>query len=213
MTSSLQSVLSTVRRGPRRADYDPERVKSLIDETLISHIGQIVEGRPVVTPTCHWRDGDYLYWHGHAHARNSRGAAGSPVCINLCSLDGLVLARSAFHHSVNYRSVTLFGVPELVTDHQEKLRQLQIFIERLQQGRWQQLRPVRDEEVRATSVVRMAITEGSAKCRQGPPLDDGGDLDWPVWAGVMQLEKQWRAVSDGVVVHDEPELALDARTL
>lgn len=212
MSQSLQSPESTVRHGAKRADYDRERVLELIDELLICHIGQQAEGRVVVTPTCHWRDGDYLYWHAHAKARSCAGTAGSPVCVNLCSLDGLVLARSAFHHSVNYRSVTLFGVPEAVENEVEKAHQLQLLVERLSRGRWQQLRPMRAAELKATAVVRLRIDNASAKVRQGPPLDDASDLDWPVWAGEMALVKQWQPRADSMG-QSEPVMALAAERL
>lgn len=206
MSNSLQSTASTVRHGAKRADYQRETVYALLDELLVCQIGQHVDGRVVVTPTCHWRDGDYLYWHAHAHARSCAGAAGSQVCINLCSLDGLVMARSAFNHSVNYRSVTLFGVPEAVTDPTEKLAQLKRFVDRFSSGRWETLRPIRDEEIRATSVVRMLISDASVKVRQGPPADDKADLEWPVWAGEMRLQRQWQALADSDNGSTEPEL-------
>ncbi|MBT1062355.1 pyridoxamine 5'-phosphate oxidase family protein [Bowmanella sp. Y26] len=180
-----------VKRGRKRADYDPLLVKQIIDQSLLCHVAQIHEGYPVVTPTCHWRDGDMLYWHGHARARNVYASQGQSVCVNISQLDGLVLARSAFHHSVNYRSVTLFGVPQLIEDEVEKRRQLELFVERLSPGRWQQLRPINEQEMMLTAVVAIPINEASVKVRSAPPSDDDEDYGWPVWAGVMPIQRQW----------------------
>ncbi|WP_221798953.1 pyridoxamine 5'-phosphate oxidase family protein [Oceanobacter mangrovi] len=194
---SLQSPLSTVKRGAKRAAYDQQTVHQIIDESLICHIAQQQNGKLFVTPTCHWRDGEYLYWHGHSRARNVHDSAaddqreGQQVCINLCLLDGLVLARSAFHHSVNYRSVTLFGVPEWIEDADEKARQLKNMVDKISPQRWQQLRPMTDTELKATGVVRVRIDQASAKVRNGDPIDDEADLDWPVLAGVLPLQRQW----------------------
>ncbi len=185
--------LSQVKRGPNRATYDKQTALNIIDSSLMCHVGQTREGQVFVTPTCHWRDGDYLYWHGHSKARNVKGPIDAPekVCINISQLDGLVMARSAFHHSVNYRSVTLFGVPEWIEDHEEKRRQFEIFLEKVSPGRWTQLRPVNDTEIKATGLVRIKIEEASVKFRAEPPIDDPEDKNWPVWAGVIPLEKSW----------------------
>lgn len=195
MSASLQTPTSTVKRGPNRASYDVELVHKILDDTLMCHIGQQMNGQVFVTPTCHWREGDYLYWHAHSKARNTHGAVkeGQKVCINVCELDGLVLARSAFHHSVNYRSVTLFGVPEPVEDFDEKMRHFKLFLDKVSPNRWDKLRPVKDVEVKATGLVRIKIEEASVKMRAEGALDDEEDFDWPVWAGVLPLEKQWQA--------------------
>lgn len=187
--SPLHTSKSHVKRGPNRATYDRQSIHQIIDDSLLCHVAQSIDGQAFVTPTCHWREGDYLYWHGHSKARNV--ASKEPVCINICQLDGLVLARSAFHHSINYRSVTLFGTPEMVTDAAEKARHLKLFVDKVSPNRWDALRPVTDNEVKATGIVRIAITEASCKVRAEPPSDDKNDYTWPVWAGVLPLEKQW----------------------
>ncbi len=182
---------SKVKRGRLRASYDRELINSIIDEALVAYVGLIMDGRPFVLPTSHWRDGDRIYWHGASSGRMTAGVTGQPVCLTLALLDGLVFARSAFHHSVNYRSVMLFGQPELITDPHEKSRQLEIFIDRIAPGRWPQLRPMQSKELKATGIMSMPIDEGSAKVRAAPPGDDEPDYDWPVWAGVLPLERRW----------------------
>lgn len=194
MSQSLEETpLSKVKRGPNRASYDKDLALNIIDAALMCHVGQTKDGQVFVTPTSHWREGDYFYWHAHSKARNVKGPIDAPekVCINVSLLDGLVLARSAMHHSVNYRSVTLFGVPELIEDKEEKVRQFKLFLDKVSPGRWETLRPVNDQEIKATGVVRIKIDEASVKMRAEPPVDDPADNDWPVWAGVMPLERRW----------------------
>lgn len=193
MSQSLETPLSHVKRGPNRAMYDKDTVLSIIDEALLCHVAQTKNGQTFVTPTCHWREGDYFYWHGQSKARNVKGPVDDQekVCINVCLLDGLVLARSAMHHSVNYRSVTLFGVPEMITDTEEKMRHFELFLERVSPGRWGKLRPVKEQEIKATGIVRIKIEEASVKLRAEPPVEDPDDLDWPVWSGVIPLERKW----------------------
>ncbi|NNJ83440.1 MAG: pyridoxamine 5'-phosphate oxidase family protein [Gammaproteobacteria bacterium] len=182
---------SRVRRGRLRASYDRKLVYSIIDEALVAYLGIVVDGRPFVLPTSHWRDGDRIYWHGASNGRMTVGVDGQDVCLTLTLLDGLVLARSAFNHSVNYRSVMLFGKPERVTDPGEKARQLERFIEHIAPDRWDRLRPMNEKELKATGVMFMPIDEGSAKVRAAPPVDDEQDYDWPVWAGVLPLQSRW----------------------
>lgn len=205
MSDSLETPLSKVKRGPNRAQYDKETVLDIIDAALMCHVGQTKEGQVFVTPTCHWRDGDYFYWHAHSKARNVKGPIDTPekVCINVCLLDGLVLARSAMHHSVNYRSVTLFGVPELIDDKEEKVRQFKIFLDKVSPGRWEQLRPVNDNEIKATGLVRIKIEEASVKFRGEPPVDDPEDYNWPVWAGVIPLERSWGSPQTDPIQQEE----------
>ena len=185
----LHTQTSHVKRGPGRASYDRDHLNRIIDESLLCTVAQSVDDQPFATPTCHWREGDYLYWHGHAKARNL--APGQPVCINIMQMDGLVLARSAFHHSVNYRSATLFGTAEAVTDPDEKARQLHIFLDKISPDRWDALRPMTDNELKATGLSRILISEASCKMRAEGVNDEAADEDWPVWAGVMPLEKRW----------------------
>ncbi|WP_425642215.1 pyridoxamine 5'-phosphate oxidase family protein [Marinomonas gallaica] len=195
MSDTLKTTISTVKRGLKRAQYDVTTAHQIIDATLLCHIGQQMNGQVFVTPTCHWREGDYLYWHAHSKARNTHGAVkeAQKVCINICELDGLVLARSAFHHSVNYRSVTLFGVPESIEDYAEKVRHFELFVNKVSPNRWSKLRPVTEQEVLATGLVRIKIDEASVKLRAEGVIDDAEDMDWPVWAGVVPLTKHWQA--------------------
>lgn len=187
--SPLHTDKSHVKRGPNRADYDRDRLDKILDASLFCTVAQSIEGQPFATPTCHWRDGDYLYWHGHAKARNL--ATGQPVCINVTLFDGLVLARSAFHHSVNYRSVTLFGEAEAVTDPDEKARQLEYFVNKVAPQRWPHLRPMTEPELKGTGVSRILISEASCKVRAEGVNDDAEDMNWPVWAGVVPLKQHW----------------------
>ncbi|RBO86193.1 pyridoxamine 5'-phosphate oxidase family protein [Marinomonas aquiplantarum] len=193
MSQSLETPLSKVKRGPNRASYDKKQACAIIDAALMCHVGQTKDGQVFVTPTCHWREGDYFYWHAHSKARNVKGPIDDPekVCINVSLLDGLVMARSAMHHSVNYRSVTLFGVPERVEEQDEKVRQFKLFLDKVSPGRWETLRPVNETEIKATGVVRIKIEEASVKFRAEPPIDAPEDYNWPVWAGVIPLERHW----------------------
>lgn len=188
---SLQTAKSKVKRGAKRATYDKQKVLDILDTSLICNVAQSIEGQPFVVPTCHWRDGDFFYWHGLSTARNVKHGVAQPVCINVTLLDALVMARSAMHHSVNYRSVTLFGTPEAITDEQEKERLLNVFLDKVSPGRWDSLRPISQQELKATGLVRIPINEASAKIRAEPPVDDEEDYDWPVWAGLIPMQKQW----------------------
>jgi uncharacterized protein len=177
-----------VRRVPRRGVYEREAIEAILDEALVSHLGVIDEaGFPVVTPTLHARVGEHVYVHGSAASRTLREAGRAEACLTTTILDGLVLARSAFHHSVNYRSVVLFGQAEQIESGEDKARALRAFTEKLAPGRWDDVRPPTEQELRGTSVLRIALDEASAKVRSGPPVDDEPDYDLPVWAGVVGL--------------------------
>ena len=188
MNDDVKSAFSTVKRARERGAYDRNTLYAILDATPVCHVGYTVEGRPVVTPTCHWRDGDYLYWHGSRISRALQSAIDHEVCITVTLFDGLVLARSAFHHSANYRSAMVFGRAELVDGDAAKTRALETFVETLFPERWGQLRPMSRKELNATSVLRLPIQEASAKVRTGPPKDDAEDLAQPVWAGVIPLQ-------------------------
>ena len=180
--------LSTAKRLAKRAHYDRATVNAILDAGLIAHIGHVVDGKPVVIPTAYWREGDHVYWHGSSKARMLRTLEeGAPACLEVTLVDGLVVARSAFHKSLNYRSVMLFGTPFKVTDPEEKLAKLEAFVERLYPGRWSELRPVNRQELKATTVLGMAIDEGAAKVRTGLPVDDEEDYALPIWAGVIPI--------------------------
>jgi nitroimidazol reductase NimA-like FMN-containing flavoprotein (pyridoxamine 5'-phosphate oxidase superfamily) len=177
-----------VTRVPERAVYDLRRIERMLDEGYVCHLAFVHAGYPVVTPTLFARVDHHLYVHGSAASRSLRAlGSGIECCLNVTHLDGLVLARSAFHHSANYRSVTVFARGELVTEPEEKLRALRAFTEKLVPGRWDEVRPPSAKELRATSVLLLPLREASAKVRSGPPQDDEADLKLPVWAGVLPL--------------------------
>jgi nitroimidazol reductase NimA-like FMN-containing flavoprotein (pyridoxamine 5'-phosphate oxidase superfamily) len=178
-----------VRRLPKRAVYDREAIYRILDEGLVCHVGFVVDGQPVVIPTGYGRDGDTLYVHGSAASRMLRDLAqGVEVSIAVTLLDGLVLARSAFHHSMNYRSVVIFGTAAVVEDQTTKREALRAFTEHIAPGRWREVRPPTESELKATTVLAIPLKEMSAKVRTGPPLDDEEDYSLPVWAGVLPLE-------------------------
>ena len=175
-------------RNAKRADYDRTVVNEIIDATPLCHVSYIIDGRPYITPTLQWREGDIIYWHGSSASRFLRQIVGKDVCLAITHFDGLVLARSAFHHSINYRSVMLFGEAVKIEDaRKEEL--LQSFVENLIPGRWEQLRPMTNQEAKATTVFSMPIDEGSAKVRTGPPVDDDEDYSLPIWAGVLPISQ------------------------
>ncbi len=175
-------------RNPARADYDRDAVNKIIDATPLCHVSYIIDGRPYVTPTLQWREGDTIYWHGSSASRFLRQIVGKEVCMAITHFDGFVLARSAFHHSINYRSVMLFGQATKIEDS-EKNALLQSFVENLIPGRWENLRSMTDQEAKATTIFSMPIDEGSAKVRTGPPGDDEEDYSLPIWAGVLPVSQ------------------------
>jgi uncharacterized protein len=180
-----------LRRYPARGDYDEATIYAILDEALVCHLGFAVDDQPYVIPTLCARVDDQLYVHGSAASRALRGlSAGVAVCVTVTLIDGLVLARSAFHHSVNYRSVVVLGRAELIDGAAEKEAALRRFVERIVPGRWEDVRGPTDRELRATSVLRLPLNEASAKVRSGGPVDDAEDLGLNVWAGVIPLELQ-----------------------
>jgi nitroimidazol reductase NimA-like FMN-containing flavoprotein (pyridoxamine 5'-phosphate oxidase superfamily) len=179
-----------LRRKRERGSYDREAIDAILDEGLVAHLGVVAaDGQPIVTPTLHARRGDIVYFHGSAASRTLRLlAAGAPACLTVTLIDGLVLARAAMHHSANYRSVILLGRAQLVEDSDEKLAASEAIVEQLVPGRWADVRPPNENELKATAIVAMPIDEASAKVRTGPPLDDAEDLTLRTWAGVVPLE-------------------------
>lgn len=176
------------RRLANRVSHDLETIHAILDEALVCHIGATVRGRPWVQPTLHWRVGEELFVHGHAgNALYAALAEGADACATVTLIDGLVLARSAFHHSVNFRSVAVFGTARNVTDPAEKNRVLEAMMEKIAPGRWGEVRAPSATELKATAVLALPITEASAKVRSGPPKDDAEDMALPVWAGVVPL--------------------------
>ena len=178
---------SQVKRLAERGSYDREVVHAILDEALIAHVGVSTAEGPRVIPMMFARVGETLYLHGSVANRTLRAAAGVPVCVTVTLLDGLVLARSAFHHSMNYRSVVVYGTASAVTDGDEKRAALDAMVERVAVGRSQVARPPTEAELRSTSVLSIPLLEVSAKVRTGGPKDDEADMTWPVWAGVIPL--------------------------
>jgi len=179
---------SKVKRLHERGRYDRDTVYAILDAAMMAHIAYVIDGQPYVTPTAFWRDGDVLYWHGSSASRMLRTqSAGIPVCVTVTHLDGLVLARSGFHHSINYRSVMAFGKARKVEDIDEKRRELNRFIDRIYPGRNDTMRGIEDQELKATTLLAMEIEEASAKVRVGPPKDDEPDYALDVWAGVIPI--------------------------
>lgn len=176
-----------IRRVDHRAAYDRQTIDQIVDAALIAHVGAVRAGKPVVIPMLAVRDGDWLLLHGaHAAGTFARGR-GQEICVEMTLLDGLVLARSSFHHSLNYRSVVILGEAEAITDETERRRALDTFVERLAPGRNEQLRPMTTKELKQTAVMRLSLERASAKVRTGPPVDDEEDYGWPVWAGVVPV--------------------------
>jgi nitroimidazol reductase NimA-like FMN-containing flavoprotein (pyridoxamine 5'-phosphate oxidase superfamily) len=187
--SELQTERTTVHRLAKRASYDRETVHAILDEALICHVGFSVDGSPVVIPTIHWREGETLYIHGSVASRMLRTLKdGVDVCATITLVDGLVLARSAFHHSMNYRSVVILGKAREVTDREEKVKALECLVEHVVPGRSKVVRAPNESELRVTTVLALPIEEASAKVRTGGPVDDEDDYALPVWAGVIPLK-------------------------
>jgi nitroimidazol reductase NimA-like FMN-containing flavoprotein (pyridoxamine 5'-phosphate oxidase superfamily) len=204
---------SQVRRLPKRASYDKAQIHSILDEGFVCHMGFAVAGQPFVIPTGYARAGEEIYVHGSAASRMLDTLAdGVDVCLTVTLADGFVLARSAFHHSLNYRSVVVLGRARLVTDPAEKIEALRRFTNHIVPGRWEEVRPPNERELKATTVLALAIEEASAKVRTGPPIDDEDDYGWPVWAGIVPLRASvGEPVADGRVPADIP--SFDTRRL
>ena len=186
--SAAPSPRATVKRRAERGRYDRETVDAILDEAYICHVGFVHEGGPVVLPTMHARVGDTLFIHGSVASRMLRTlAGGAEACVTVTLLDGLVLARSAFHHSMNYRSVVVFGTATVVDDRAEKVAAMRALVERVRPGRWHEARQPNDVELRQTLIMAIPLDESSAKVRTGPPIDDEEDYRLPVWAGVVPL--------------------------
>jgi nitroimidazol reductase NimA-like FMN-containing flavoprotein (pyridoxamine 5'-phosphate oxidase superfamily) len=185
---------SQLRRLPDRGSHEAEIVHSILDAAFLAHVGFQVNGQPFVIPTLYGRDQDKLFLHGSAASRMLNELdTGVPACVNVTLVDGLVLARSAFHHSMNYRSVVAFGTARKMQDPAEKTRALRVISEHLLAGRWNDVRGPTEKELKATAVLEFAIEEASAKVRQGPPLDDEEDYSLAVWAGVLPLNLETKA--------------------
>jgi nitroimidazol reductase NimA-like FMN-containing flavoprotein (pyridoxamine 5'-phosphate oxidase superfamily) len=187
MTALEMTERTKVRRLAKRGHYDRETIHAILDEALVCHVGFVVDGAPVVIPTIHWREGDTLYVHGSAASRMLRSLKGSvEACVTVTLVDGLVLARSAFHHSMNYRSVVVFGRAREVTGD-EKIVALEGLVEHVMKGRSRDIRQPNEIELKQTLVLALPLEEASAKIRTGGPVDDEEDYALPIWAGVVPL--------------------------
>lgn len=205
--NEMQSERTRVRRLPNRGNYERETINAILDEAFICHVGFVVDGQPYVIPTAYGRIGDDLFIHGSAASRMLREMSKSvDVCVTVTIVDGLVLARSAFHHSINYRSVVILGKATLVTEAEEKNTALEAITEHIVHGRWPDVRWPNEVELKATSVIKLPINEASAKVRTGPPVDDEEDYAMDVWAGVVPLSLAYGPpiaddrLADGVAV-------------
>ena len=177
-----------VRRLPKRARYDWESIRAILDSAFLCHVGYVIDRQPFVTPTCYWRFDRQVLLHGSFASRMLNTAAkGIDVCVTVSIVDGLVLARSGFHHSINYRAAMLFGRAHALADEAEKRIAMEAFVERFYPGRWSTLRPVTRKELKATTVLTLEIDEASAKVRTGQPIDDDEDYALPIWAGVIPV--------------------------
>jgi hypothetical protein len=206
MESFAPTEQTTLKRLPQRGSYDRELVYQILDEGFVCHVGFAVDGQPFVIPTAYGRVGDKLYIHGSAASRTLRGlSSGIPVCVTVTLVDGLVLARSAFHHSINYRSVVILGAATMVGAAEEKMTALRAFTEHVIPGRWDDVREPNEQELKGTSVLALPLVEVSAKVRTGPPKDDEEDMTALVWAGELPL----RIMAGSPV--DDPQLSAGIR--
>ncbi|HWX15627.1 MAG TPA: pyridoxamine 5'-phosphate oxidase family protein [Chthoniobacterales bacterium] len=187
-TTFVPTERTTLKRLPGRATYERDTIYQILDEGFVCHVGFIANGQPIVIPTAYGRAEDILYIHGSVASRMLRALAdGIQVCVTVTLVDGLVLARSAFHHSMNYRSVVVFGTAYAVKDAIEKTRALRTFSEHVIPGRWAEVREPSEDELKKTLVLRIPLTEASAKVHSGPPIDEEADYTLPVWAGELPL--------------------------
>lgn len=184
------SARTRVKRHHERGKYDAETVHAILDAMPVCSVGYIFDGVPFVTTTLQWREGDHIYWHGSSASRMLEACEDAQVCVNVSIIDGFVMARSAFNHSCNYRSVMAFGTARKVNDPAEKEARLRTFTEQLYPGRWGILRPATSQEIKATTVLSLPLDESVAKIRSGPPGDDEEDYALPIWAGVLPVRMQ-----------------------
>jgi hypothetical protein len=189
--------LNQIKRVPKRGHYDKATVYGILDAASVGHVGFSVDDQPFVIPTIYGRDGDTLYLHGATTSRMLvQLQKGLPVCLTVTHIDGLILARSAFHHSMNYRSAVVFGTARLVSE-EDKLHALEVISEQILKGRWSEIRRPNEKELKATSVVALEIEQASAKVRTGPPVDDAEDYDLPIWAGILPIQQVYgQPISD-----------------
>jgi nitroimidazol reductase NimA-like FMN-containing flavoprotein (pyridoxamine 5'-phosphate oxidase superfamily) len=189
MTDKLEQTPRTrIKRHPERGHYDRDVINAILDEALVSHVGIVIEGEPYVLPMLHARSADTLYLHGSTQSRTMQAlSGGTDVCVTTTLLDGLVLARSVYHHSMNYRAAVIVGRARGLTDPTEKLDAMRALVEHVMPGRWNDARQPNEGELKVTMIAAIGIDEASAKVRTGPPADAKADLTLPVWAGVIPL--------------------------
>jgi len=179
-----------VKRLPKRAHYDRDTVYAILDAGFVCHLGYVIDRQPYVTPTAYWREGDAVYWHGSSKSRMLLALEKNPqVCLTVSHFDALVVARSGFHMSVNYRAAMIFGKPYKVADPEEKIAKMEKFVERVYPGHWKNLRPVNKQELKAMSVFGLHLDEAVAKVRTGGPIDEPEDYALPIWAGVVPVRQ------------------------
>jgi nitroimidazol reductase NimA-like FMN-containing flavoprotein (pyridoxamine 5'-phosphate oxidase superfamily) len=196
-----------LRRMHEKGAHDAATIHAILDAQPLAHVGHLVDGTPVVTPTLHWRMGDHVYWHGSSASRMIRACTGAQVCLTVTLLDGLVMARSGLEHSVNFRSVMVFGEAEAVTDPAAKAAALETMFDQMFPSRWSQLRPMTAQELKATAVLRLPITQASAKIGTGMPADPPEDVAWPVWAGLIPISQTLgEPQSNGVELGPVPQV-------
>lgn len=190
MKELTRTARTRIRRLPKRAHYDRETLYAILDAGFVCHIGYVIDRQPYVTPTAFWREGDAVYWHGSSKSRMLLALEKAPrICLTVMHFDALVVARSGFHMSVNYRSAMLFGKPYKVAAPEAKLAKMQKFVERVYPGHWQNLRPVNKQELKAVSMFGLHIDEAVAKVRSGGPIDEPEDYALPIWAGVVPVKQ------------------------
>jgi nitroimidazol reductase NimA-like FMN-containing flavoprotein (pyridoxamine 5'-phosphate oxidase superfamily) len=208
MNTYAPTARTKVRRLAKRAAYDKSTVHAILDEGLICHVGFSVEGQPYVIPTLYARDGERLYLHGSAVSRMLKTLSdGVEMCVTVTLVDAYVLARSAFHHSMNYRSVVVLGRAQLLTDHAERMHALHMLTNHIVPNRWEEVREPNELEMRQTAVLVLPLEEVSAKIRAAPPNDDEEDYALPVWAGIVPIATQiGQPIDDGRVRPDAPSL-------
>jgi uncharacterized protein len=185
--TAAPSDLTRLKRMHKRAHYDEATVHAILDAQPLCSVGYVFDGQPVVTPTLQWREGNHIYWHGSSASRMLETSENAKVCVNVTIFDGMVMARSAFNHSCNYRSVMAFGTAHKVQLAADKEARLKAMVEHYFPGRWDILRPMQAKELKATTVLGMELKDVSAKVRSGPPGDDEDDYALPIWAGVIPL--------------------------
>ncbi|NQV78312.1 MAG: pyridoxamine 5'-phosphate oxidase family protein [Lutibacter sp.] len=195
-----------VKRAPKRGFYESETIYKILDNQFICQIAFVHDGYPVIIPTIYGRNGDNIYIHGASVSRMLLNLEkGFPISLNVTQTDGIVLARSTFHHSLNYQSVTIFGEAMLVTDENERYKALKIISDQIIPNRWEEVRLPNDKEMKATKILKIPITEASAKIRTGPPVDDKPDYDLPIWAGVLPINTSFgNPIADPVLKEGIP---------